>query len=154
SSSASEVAAARRRAAEAGLAGRVSFHRRDLRHETGRYDRVVSVGALEQVGVSGHAWFFDRLRDVLTGEGVAVLRCIARAEPPGAPLPWRPAPLFAGGPPPALSEIVPAVERARLWVTDVEVLRLHHAEALRRRRRRLLSRWDQFSRLHDDRACR
>ena len=72
----------RRRAAEAELAGRVSFHLRDFRHETGRYDRVVSVGALERVGAAGYGAFFARLREVLADDGVAVVHAVGRADAP------------------------------------------------------------------------
>lgn len=152
--SAEQLAVARRRAAEAELAGRVSFHRRDFLHETGRYDRVLSVGALEHVGPAGYRAFFRRLRAILAEDGVAVVCSIGRADEPGPTLPWLRAPIFAGGRPPALSELLRAVEGERLWVTDVEILRLHYAETLRHWRHRLIACWDHASQLYDDRACR
>jgi cyclopropane-fatty-acyl-phospholipid synthase len=152
--SAQELAVAKRRAAEAGLAGCVSFHRRDLRHETGRYDRVVSLGMPEHVDPSGYGGFFARLREVLAGDGVAVVQCIARIGASRAGAPWLRAPLFATARAPALSELLPAIERARLWVTDVEILRLHYADTLRHWRRRLVSDWERLSQRHDDRFCR
>jgi cyclopropane-fatty-acyl-phospholipid synthase len=149
-----QLAVSRRRASEAALAGRVSFHMRDLGRETGRYDRVVSVGALEHVGASGYGAFFARLREVLADDGVAVVHGVGRADAPGASLPWLCAPLFAGGHPPALSELLPAIERERLWVTDVEILRLHYAETLLHWRDRLVAGWDRTSIAHGDRLCR
>ena len=72
----------------AGLAGRASFHLRDYRQETGRYDRIVSVGMFEHVGVAHYGTFFRKLSDLLADDGVAVLHSIGRMEPPGAGNPW------------------------------------------------------------------
>jgi cyclopropane-fatty-acyl-phospholipid synthase len=149
-----QLAVARRRAAGAAVAGRVSFYQRDLHHETGRYDRVISVGTLERLDPTGYGAFFGRLREVLTEDGVAVVQCLGRSGTPGAGLPWLRAPAFAGAHAPALSQLLPAIEGARLWVTDVEILRLHHAEALRHWRRRLVSDWERVSQRHGDRFCR
>jgi cyclopropane-fatty-acyl-phospholipid synthase len=153
--SAEQLSVARRRAAEADLAGQVSFHLRDLRHETGKYDRVVSAGMLEHLDWPRHRELFGRLRDLLTDDGVAVVHSVGRMDAPAASLPpWLRARLFPGGYVPALSELLPVIERERLWVTDVEILRLHYAETLRHWRRRFVANWERVARLHDDRSCR
>jgi cyclopropane-fatty-acyl-phospholipid synthase len=150
-----QVSVARRRAAEAELASQVSFHVRDLRHETGKYDRVVSVGMLEHAGWPRHRELFGRLRDLLTDEGVAVVHSVARMDGPSASVPaWLRARLSPGAYVPALSELLPLIERERLWVTDVEILRLHYAETLRHWRRRFVAGWERVSRLHDEKTCR
>ncbi len=149
------VAVARRRAAEAELARQVSFHLRDLRDETGTYDRVVSVGMLEHVGWARQRELFGRLRDLLTDEGVAVVHSVARMDAPAATIPaWLRGRLSPGAYVPLLSELLAVLERERLWVTDVEILRLHYAETLRHWRRRFAGNWERVSRLHDEKSYR
>jgi cyclopropane-fatty-acyl-phospholipid synthase len=145
---------AQRRAAAAGLSDRVRFHLRDYREETGSYDRIVSVGMFEHVGVNQYPAFFDRVNTLLKPDGVALLHSIGRSDGPGTTNPWMRKYIFPGGYSPALSEVVPVVERARLWITDIEVLRLHYAETLKAWRRRFLQHRDQVLELYDERFCR
>ena len=145
---------ATRRAAAAGLAERVRFALRDYREEAGRYDRIVSVGMFEHVGVNQYPAFFRKLRESLTPDGVALLHSIGRMDGPGTTSPWLRKYIFPGGYSPALCEVVPQVERARLWITDIEILRLHYAETLRHWRRRFTEHRDEIRALYDERFCR
>ena len=119
-----------RRAAAAGLSDRVRFHLRDYREEIGHYDRIVSVGMFEHVGVNHYNAFFAKLKSLLAPDGVALLHSIGRKDGPGSTPPWIRKYIFPGGYLPALSEVLPVVEQSRLWVTDIEILRLHYAETL------------------------
>ncbi len=143
-----------RRAAELGLADRVRFQLRDYRHETGSYDRIVSVGMFEHVGVVHYREYFAKLRELLADDGVALLHTIGRADGPGATNPWLTKYIFPGGYTPALSEVLPGIEKARLYATDIEVLRLHYAETLKQWRRRFHERWDEVAEIYDERFCR
>jgi cyclopropane-fatty-acyl-phospholipid synthase len=145
---------ATRRAAAAGLSDRVRFHLRDYREERGRYDRIVSVGMFEHVGVLQYPAFFHALSERLAPDGVALLHAIGRMDGPGTTNPWLRKYIFPGGYSPALSEVVPQVERARLWITDIEILRLHYAETLRLWRRRFEQNRDRIRALYDERFCR
>jgi cyclopropane-fatty-acyl-phospholipid synthase len=145
---------ATQRAAQAGLADRVRFHLRDYREETGHYDRIVSVGMLEHVGVVQYPAYFRQLRDLLEPDGVALLHAIGRMDGPGTTNPWLRKYIFPGGYSPALSEVVPQVERARLWITDIEILRLHYAETLRAWRRHFGDNRERVRALYDERFCR
>jgi cyclopropane-fatty-acyl-phospholipid synthase len=145
---------ANRRAAEAGLTDRVRFYLRDYREETGRYDRIVSVGMFEHVGITQYRTFFRKLDELLAPDGVALLHSIGRMDGPGATNPWLSKYIFPGGYSPALSEVVPQAERARLWITDIEILRLHYAETLRQWRRRFAENREQIRQLYDERFCR
>ena len=145
---------AQRRASQAGLADRVRFHLRDYREETGSYDRIVSVGMFEHVGVNQYPTYFDRVNTLLKPDGVALLHSIGRMEGPGATNPWLRKYIFPGGYSPAISEVVPVIERARLWITDIEVLRLHYAETLKAWRRRFLAQRDKVLELYDERFFR
>jgi cyclopropane-fatty-acyl-phospholipid synthase len=149
-----QLKVAQRRAAAAGLADRVRFHLRDYREETGQYDRIVSVGMFEHVGVVQYPVYFNQLRTLLKPDGVALLHSIGRGDGPGTTNPWVRKYIFPGGYSPAISEVVPVVERSRLWITDIEVLRLHYAETLKAWRRRFLANRHQLLKLYDERFCR
>lgn len=99
----------------------------DYRQVSGRYDRIVSVGMVEHVGVDHFRTYFHRIRDLLVDDGVALIHTIGCANGPGAAHPWISKYIFPGGYVPALSELIPLIERVGLYVTDVEVLRLHYA---------------------------
>jgi cyclopropane-fatty-acyl-phospholipid synthase len=145
---------AMRRAAAAGLSDRVRFHLRDYREELGRYDRIVSVGMFEHVGINHYNAFFTRVKSLLASDGVALLHSIGRMDGPGSTNPWIRKYIFPGGYYPALSEVLPAVERSRLWVTDVEILRLHYAETLKSWRERFARNRDRVPANYDERFCR
>src|SRR5207253_9376891 len=149
-----QLKVAQHRAAAAGLSDRVRFHLRDYREETEQYDRIVSVGMFEHVGVNQYGAFFGKLNELLASDGVALLHSIGRMDGPGTTNPWLRKYIFPGGYSPALSEVVPVVERMRLWSTDVEILRLHYAETLRAWRRRFQASRDEVRRLYDERFCR
>ncbi len=144
----------RKRAQEAGLADRVSFHLRDYREEPGTYDRIVSVGMFEHVGAPHYQEYFDKLGSLLRDDGVALLHAIADRGMPSSCTPWIRKYIFPGGYCPALSEILPAIERAGLWVTDIEILRLHYAETLRHWRERFMANRHRAVELYDERFCR
>src|SRR5437588_119568 len=136
------------------LSDRVHFHLRDYREERGEYDRIVSVGMFEHVGVNQYGVFFDKLNALLKPDGVALLHSIGRMDGPGTTNPWIRKYIFPGGYCPALSEVVPNAERRRLWITDIEVLRLHYAETLRAWRARFEHNREQIRTLYDERFCR
>ena len=142
------------RVTQAGLDNRVRFEMRDYRLDTGRYDRVVSVGMFEHVGVNHYQEYFNKVADLLTDDGVALIHAIGRMDGPGTTNSWVRKYIFPGGYCPALSEVLPAIERANMWVTDVEILRLHYAETLRHWRQRFIANWDKVAALYDERFCR
>ncbi len=145
---------ATQRAAQAGLADRVRFHLRDYREETGCYDRIVSIGMFEHVGLNQYPVFFRKVSELLAPDGVALVHSIGRMDGPGATNPWLRKYIFPGGYSPALSEVVPVAERMRLWITDIEILRLHYADTLRAWRRRFEQNRDRIRALYDERFCR
>lgn len=149
-----QLAVSRERAARAGLSDRVRFELSDYREVDGRFDRIVSVGMFEHVGVPHYRTFFRKVRDLLAEDGVALLHSIGRSDGPGTTNPWLRKYIFPGGYSPALSQVLPCIEGAGLWATDIEILRLHYAETLRHWRRRFMARWDEAARLYDERFCR
>ncbi|SNB61449.1 cyclopropane-fatty-acyl-phospholipid synthase [Arboricoccus pini] len=142
------------RARALGLEKRARFLHQDYRDAEGRFDRVVSVGMLEHVGISDFPTFFSKTRDLLKDDGVAVIHSIGRAAGPGFTSHWIRKHIFPGGYIPALSEVVPSIERLGLWITDVEILRLHYAETLRLWRQKFHQNEDKVKALYDERFVR
>lgn len=149
-----QFAVAQARAQKSGFADRLDFRLQDYRDVREQFDRIVSVGMFEHVGVSHFDEYFQTARRLLKDDGVMLLHAIGRNGAPGATNPWIRKYIFPGGYIPALSEVLPAVERAGLCVTDVEVLRLHYAETLREWRRRFMARRDEVAKMYDERFCR
>ncbi len=142
------------RAAEKNLTGRVKFLLEDYRDIPGPFDRIISVGMFEHVGVDFYDTYFRRCAELLTDDGVMLLHSIGRSEGPDVTNPWIAKYIFPGGYIPALSEVMPSIERAGLLVCDVEILRLHYAETLKAWRERFMARREEAVQLYDERFAR
>lgn len=145
---------ARQRARKRGLARRVQFELCDYRVIESRFDRIVAIGMFEHVGAPNYGKFFDKVARLLTDRGIALISSIGRMHGPGVTSAWLRKYIFPGGYIPALSQVLPAIERSGLWLTDLEILRLHYAETLRLWRQNFLSRKTQLARLHGEPFCR
>ena len=132
----------------------VEFRLQDYRDVTERYDRIVSVGMFEHVGVGFYDAFFRKCAAILADDGVILLHSIGRSEGPSTTNPWIAKYIFPGGYIPALSEVLPSIERAGLLVSDIEILRLHYAETLKAWRARFLAHREEVERLYDARFVR
>jgi len=143
------------RARNEGLSEKVRFQFRDYRRECGLYDRIVSVGMFEHVGVNHYGAFFRKVSSLLRKDGVALLHTIGRSDGPGHTNPWIARHIFPGGYAPALSEIIPAIERSCLLVSDVEILDgSHYARTLRLWQERFQRARPEIRSLYDERFCR
>ena len=142
------------RAKKAGMDDRVQFHLRDYREDANKYDRIVSVGMFEHVGKKNYREYFDKVKDLLTDDGVFVLHSVGRVNEPGPVNPFIRKYIFPGTDVPTLGEVLPVIEDAMLIVTDVEVLRLHYAETLRIWEERFQANRDKGRDLYDERFCR
>lgn len=147
-------ALATRRAAERGLSDRVKFELRDYRDVTGPFDRIVSVGMFEHVGLKNIPEFFTKVRSLLKEDGVALLHSIGRKGGPGSTGAWIRKYIFPGGYAPALSETLPAIEAAKLWVTDIEIWRMHYAETCLAWGGRFAANRDKAAAMLGERFCR
>jgi cyclopropane-fatty-acyl-phospholipid synthase len=145
---------AQNRALERGQTRDATFRLVDYRDVEGSFDRIVSVGMFEHVGVGFYDKFFGKCAELLAEDGVALLHTIGRSGPRNITNPWIAKYIFPGGYIPALSEVLPAVERAQLIVTDVEILQLHYAETLKAWRERFLAHREEAERLYDRRFVR
>ncbi len=142
------------RAEAAGLSSRARFSLTDYRDVEGPYDRIVSVGMFEHVGRPHYQAFFDKIAALLNADGVALIHSIGRAEGPSSTDPFTAKYIFPGGYIPALSEVLPAIERAGLWVADIEILRLHYAETIRHWRARFAAVRERWAETNGERFCR
>jgi cyclopropane-fatty-acyl-phospholipid synthase len=142
------------RAAEKNLTSSAKFLLEDYRDIPGPFDRIVSVGMFEHVGVDFYETYFRRCAELLTDDGVMVLHSIGRSNGPDVTNPWIAKYIFPGGYIPSLSEVIPAIERAGLLVCDIEILRLHYAETLKAWRERFMARREEAVRLYDERFAR
>jgi cyclopropane-fatty-acyl-phospholipid synthase len=149
-----QLARSTARASERRLEDRAKFRLQDYRDLDSTYDRIVSVGMFEHVGVNYYRRFFKKCAELLADDGVMVLHSIGRSEGPNITNPWMAKYIFPGGYIPALSEVLPAIEHAGLLVTDIEILRLHYAETLKAWRERFLAHRAEVTRLYDERFLR
>lgn len=149
-----QLKVARQRAEAEGVADKVKFELIDYRHLTGTFDRIVSVGMFEHVGRPNFQAYFDTIHRLLTPEGVALVHTIARADGPGVTDPWTAKYIFPGGYAPALSEMLPAIEKSWLWATDIEVLRLHYGYTLDDWYRTCVARRAEIEAIYDARFWR
>jgi cyclopropane-fatty-acyl-phospholipid synthase len=152
--SAEQLQVSNARAAEKSLRRSVKFLLEDYRDIPGPYERIVSVGMFEHVGVDFYDTYFKRCAELLTDDGVMLLHSIGRSEGPDATNPWIAKYIFPGGYIPALSEVLPSIERAGLLVCDIEILRLHYAETLKAWRERFTARREEAVQLYDERFAR
>jgi cyclopropane-fatty-acyl-phospholipid synthase len=144
----------RDRAKEAGVQHLIEFRELDYRELEGKFDRVVSVGMMEHVGIGHFDEYFGKIRDLLKDDGYAFIHCIGRNTPPGTTGPFIRKYIFPGAYVPALSEVFAAVERCGLWTADMEVLRVHYTHTIRHWRERFAENRVKAAAIYDERFCR
>ncbi len=145
---------ANQRAKDMGLQDKAKFFLLDYRKLDDAFDKIVSVGMFEHVGIGHYKEYFDHVKRLLKPDGRFVLHSIGRSGEPGATNPWIAKYIFPGGYIPALSEVIPIIEKSGLIITDIEILRLHYAETLKAWREAFLAHWDEAKALYDERFCR
>jgi cyclopropane-fatty-acyl-phospholipid synthase len=149
-----QLTEARARAHAEGLSDRVNFELVDYRSIDRQFDRIVSVGMFEHVGLPNYQAYFETVNRCLKPDGVALVHAIGRFDGPAATSPWLAKYIFPGGYSPALSEVFGPVERSGLRTTDIEILRLHYAKTLNHWRKRFAANRDTIATLYDERFCR
>ena len=142
------------RAQKEGLSDKVTFALQDYRNETEKYDRIVSVGMFEHVGVKYFKTYLSKANDILNENGVFLLHTIGHRGKPTATSPWIRKYIFPGGYIPSLSEVMKETQKLNINVTDVEVLRLHYAHTLTRWYQNVLENKDKIIKMFDQRFFR
>lgn len=143
-----------KRVRERGLEKTARFQLRDYRLLEDPFDRIVSVGMFEHVGVNHYRTFFDKCADLLDADGVMLLHSIGRTTRPTTTNPFIRKHIFPGGYIPALSEVLPAIEKSGLIATDIEILRFHYADTLKHWRERFMANRDKAVEIYDERFAR
>ncbi len=145
----------RERAQKRGLADRVRFELQDYRYLTGKkFDRIVSVGMFEHVGIGNYGNFFKKVYELLDDNGVMLLHSIARPKPSFATNAFIEKYIFPQGYIPSIAETLVPLEKAGLLTRDVEVLPLHYAYTLRHWRERFVARRQEAVALYDEKFFR
>ncbi len=149
-----QIAHARERAKALGVEDRVDFKLMDYRDLTGQFDRVVSIGMMEHVGVGHYHEFLGQFKALMKPDGAGFIHSIGRMSSPGATNPFIRKYIFPGGHIPSFSEFIGEFEKQRFWLTDCEVLRKHYHYTLMEWRQRFLDNWDEAAEIYDERFCR
>lgn len=147
-------AIARQRAAEEGLQDHCHFLLQDYRTLDKQFDRIVSVGMFEHVGIGHYSEYFAQIKKLLKPDGIFLLHTIGRSGSPNGTNPFIRKYIFPGAHVASLSEIASVVEKNGLVITDIEVLRLHYADTLRAWRKAFMAKRDEAKALYDERFCR
>ena len=147
-------AVATKRVQDAGLSDLIDIRLMDYRMVQGTFDRIVSVGMFEHVGLPGYDAYFGTIRDLLAPRGVALVHTIGRSAPPDGTNPWIAKYIFPGGYVPSASEVISAIEKQGLWLDDLEIWRMHYAHTLHHWFERFSARADDASALYDERFVR
>ncbi len=149
-----QIVHARQRTRELGVEDRVDFQLMDYRDLEGQFDRVVSIGMMEHIGIGHYQEFFGQFKALMKPDGAGLIHSIGRMSPPGATNPFIRKYIFPGGHIPSFSEFMSEFENTRFWLTDCEVLRKHYHYTLMEWRRRFLDNWDIAAEIYDERFCR
>ena len=126
----------------------------DYRFEKNKYSKIVSVGMFEHVGKPFYKTYFKKIHDLLEDDGVAVVHTIGNISNPKVTPAFIRKYIFPGGYIPSLSEIMPAVEKSGLIISDIEVLRLHYAKTISHWFKNFQDNKEKIKDLYDDRFLR
>ena len=149
-----QFATASKRAQEEGLSEKITFKLQDYRNENQNYDRIVSVGMFEHVGIKYFREYLKKTYDLLKDTGVFLLHTIGQRGVPTATSPWIRKYIFPGGYIPSLSDIIHETEKLNINITDIEILRLHYAHTLTHWYKNIQKNKDQIINMFDERFYR
>jgi len=145
---------ANNRAQEEGLSDKVKFYLKDYRQEKNTFDRIVSVGMFEHVGVKSFTNFFSKTYDLLKDDGVFLLHTIGSQAKPAGTNAWIRKYIFPGGYIPSLSEILQVCEKRNIIITDIEILRMHYAQTLKHWYNRIMKNRQKITEMFDEKFFR
>lgn len=145
---------ANQRAKDIGLSDRVRFELKDYRNLDQKFDRIVSIGMFEHVGVHHYDEFFKKVNELMPDDGVMALHSIGHMSPPGTASPWLRKYIFPGAYSPSMSEVFPVLEQNNLWALDCEILRTHYATTLQHWAERFAKNRPQVVEMFDERFAR
>ncbi len=145
-----QIKYATKKTKEVNLDNQVKFEFLDYRNVTGKFDRVVSVGAFEHFGRKFYKTFFKKINDILTEDGKFLLHTIGVVDKPSPPNEFINKYIFPGGVCPSFSQIIKPIEKTGLIVSDTETLIRHYDKTLESWLERFLAKRNEVKDLFDE----
>ena len=139
---------------ENNLENQVQFKLADYRNLNEKFDRIVSVGMFEHVGRKFYNTFFKQVNTLLKDDGLALIHTIGSNAGPRDPQPWITKYIFPGGYTPSMSEITGPIEKSKLIISDIEVLRMHYSHTLRHWKERCIDNKSKILEMFDEKFFR
>lgn len=132
----------------------LEYSLQDYRHENNTFNKIVSVGMFEHVGKPFYTKYFKKIYEMLEQDGIAIIHTIGNLRTPKITAAFIRKYIFPGGYIPSLSEIMPAIEKSGLIISDIEVLRLHYAKTLSHWHQNFKKAEKKVLKIYDDRFIR
>ena len=144
----------KKKAKELKLDNQCHFELVDYRHLKGKFHRIVSVGMLEHVGRKFYKTFFKKINDLMTDDGVSLVHTIGSTSPKGPPAPFIQKYIFPGGLVPSGSDLMDAVEKTGLVLSDMESLIHHYDKTLEAWLDRFSQNREKAKRIYSENFCK
>tara|TARA_Y100000590_G_scaffold445440_1_gene577579 strand:- start:2267 stop:3463 length:1197 start_codon:yes stop_codon:yes gene_type:complete len=119
------------KAKELNMDNQVRFELCDYRSVKDKFDRIVSVGAFEHFGKKFYKTFFNKIKNIMTDDGICLLHTIGSVDSPGPIQPFIQKYIFPGGIIPSLSDMIEPIEKTGLVLSDCETLIHHYDKTLK-----------------------
>ena len=144
----------KKKAKELKLDNQCHFKLLDYRHLKGKFNRIVSVGMLEHVGRKFYKTFFKKINDLMTEDGISLIHTIGSINFKDSPQPFIQKYIFPGGVVPSASDLINAVEKTNLILSDMESLIHHYDKTLKAWLDRFLENRDKAKKMYSEKFCR
>ncbi|MPQ30263.1 class I SAM-dependent methyltransferase [Clostridium estertheticum] len=94
-----------------------------------KFDRIVSIGMLEHVGLDNLSEYFHVVNSLLNDKGLSLVHCITGINEGGTNT-WIDKYIFPGGHVPAIKTIISDIAEQEFELIDIESLRRHYGKTL------------------------
>ena len=145
-----QISYCNKKAKELSLDNQVQFQLVDYRELKGKFDRIVSVGMFEHVGIKFYGSFFRAVNNLLKDDGISLLHTIGSIDKPQPGSPFITKYIFPGGVVPSYSQIIKPLEKSGLVVSDVETLIRHYDKTLESWLERFMKKRSEVKDLFDE----
>ena len=143
-----------KKAKELKLDNQCHFELSDYREIKGKFNRIVSVGMLEHVGRKFYKTFFKKINDIMTDDGLSLIHTIGSTESKSPPAPFIQKYIFPGGLVPSGSDLIDAVEKTGLILSDMESLIHHYDKTLKAWLNRFLNNREKAKKMYSESFCK
>ena len=143
-----------KKAKELKLDNQCHFELSDYRKIKGTFNRIVSVGMLEHVGRKFYKIFFKKINELMTDDGLSLIHTIGSTSPKSPPQPFIQKYIFPGGLVPSGSDLINAIEKNGLVLSDMESLIHHYDKTLKSWLNRFLKNRNKAKNMYSERFCK